>query len=135
MQFPASVSASLRRPAPPELLQELGDRFGERCSGGTVEAGVTRKQLNAAIRDTGLFFSVDPGGPAEMAEVERHNQRIMHRALAMDGACTGEHGAGRHKVPLLAEEFGDSTVGRMRRLKAAWDPLNILNPGKVVLTG
>jgi D-lactate dehydrogenase (cytochrome) len=70
-----------------------------------------------------------------MAEVERHNQRIMHRALAMDGTCTGEHGVGRHKVPLLAEEFGDSAVGLMRRLKAAWDPLNILNPGTVALAG
>jgi D-lactate dehydrogenase (cytochrome) len=56
----------------------------------------------------------------------------MRRALAMDGTCTGEHGVGRHKVPLLDEEFGGPAVDLMRRLKAAWDPLNILNPGKVV---
>jgi D-lactate dehydrogenase (cytochrome) len=76
----------------------------------------------------------DPGNPAEMAEAERLNQRIMRRALAMDGTCTGEHGVGRHKVSLLAEEFGSPAVDLMRRLKAAWDPLNILNPGKVVPT-
>jgi D-lactate dehydrogenase (cytochrome) len=35
-------------------------------------------------------------------------------------------------MALLHEEFGDSGVALMRRLKAAWDPLNILNPGKVV---
>jgi D-lactate dehydrogenase (cytochrome) len=75
---------------------------------------------------------VDPTSPAEMAEAERLNQRVMRRALAMDGTCTGEHGVGLHKVPLLAEEFGDPAVDLMRRLKAAWDPLNILNPGKVV---
>ena len=39
-----------------------------------------------------------------------------------------------HKIALLGEEFGDAGVDLMRRLKAAWDPLNILNPGKVVAT-
>jgi D-lactate dehydrogenase (cytochrome) len=76
----------------------------------------------------------DPGSPAEMDEAERLNQRVMRRALAMDGTCTGEHGVGRHKIALLNEEFGDAAVALMRRLKAAWDPLNILNPGKVVMT-
>ena len=76
----------------------------------------------------------DPGDPAEMEEAERLNQRVMRRALAMDGTCTGEHGVGMHKIPLLGEEFGDGAVDLMRRLKAAWDPLNILNPGKVVTT-
>lgn len=74
----------------------------------------------------------DPNNPAEVEEAERLNQRIMHRALAMDGTCTGEHGVGMHKIPLLREEFGEPAVDLMRRLKIAWDPLNILNPGKVV---
>ena len=52
----------------------------------------------------------------------------------LDGTCTGEHGVGMHKIALLGEEFGDAGVELMRRLKAAWDPLNILNPGKVVTT-
>jgi D-lactate dehydrogenase (cytochrome) len=76
----------------------------------------------------------DPSDPAEMEEAERLNQRVMRRALAMDGTCTGEHGVGMHKIALLDEEFGDPAVDLMRRLKAAWDPLNILNPGKVVTT-
>jgi len=74
----------------------------------------------------------DPGNPAEMEEAERLNQRVMRRALAMDGTCTGEHGVGMHKIALLGEEFGDAAVDLMCRLKTAWDPLNILNPGKVV---
>lgn len=76
----------------------------------------------------------DPNNAAEMQEAERLNQRIMRRALAMDGTCTGEHGVGMHKISLLYEEFGEHAVDLMRRLKTAWDPLNILNPGKVVLT-
>ncbi|MHB1556903.1 MAG: FAD-binding oxidoreductase [Isosphaeraceae bacterium] len=76
----------------------------------------------------------DPNNAAEMDEAERLNQRVMRRALESDGTCTGEHGVGMHKISLLGEEFGDAGVDLMRRLKAAWDPLNILNPGKIVMT-
>jgi D-lactate dehydrogenase (cytochrome) len=76
----------------------------------------------------------DRGDPAEMEEAERLNRRVMRHALALDGTCTGEHGVGMHKISLLGEEFGDAAVDLMRRLKTAWDPLNILNPGKVVMT-
>src|SRR5262249_13487382 len=48
----------------------------------------------------------DPSSPSEIAEAERLNQRVMRRALAMDGTCTGEHGVGMHKISLLDEEFG-----------------------------
>jgi D-lactate dehydrogenase (cytochrome) len=58
----------------------------------------------------------------------------MRRALVIDGTCTGEHGVGLRQIPLLGEEFGDAGVDLMRSLKLAWDPLNILNPGKVVRT-
>ncbi|MHC5544704.1 FAD-linked oxidase C-terminal domain-containing protein, partial [Singulisphaera rosea] len=74
----------------------------------------------------------DPDNPDEMQEAERLNHRAMRRALELDGTCTGEHGVGRHKVELLVEEFGDAGVDLMRRLKLAWDPLNILNPGKIL---
>jgi D-lactate dehydrogenase (cytochrome) len=74
----------------------------------------------------------DPSNPAEMEEAEHLNHHVMRRALAMDGTCTGEHGVGMHKISLLHEEFGDSGVQLMRKLKTAWDPLNILNPGKIV---
>ena len=50
----------------------------------------------------------------------------------MDGTCTGEHGVGMHKMEFLREEHGDDALELMVRLKRAFDPLNILNPGKVV---
>jgi len=74
----------------------------------------------------------NPNDAAEMAEAERLNRRVMRRALAMDGTCTGEHGIGLHKIDLLEEELGPDAVDLMRRLKRAWDPLNILNPRKIV---
>jgi D-lactate dehydrogenase (cytochrome) len=75
---------------------------------------------------------VDPASPAEMEEAERLNQRIVERALKMDGTCTGEHGVGLHKIDFLLDEYGADAVELMARLKRAFDPLNILNPGKVV---
>jgi D-lactate dehydrogenase (cytochrome) len=73
-----------------------------------------------------------PDDPRELSEAERLNQRIVQRALALDGTCTGEHGVGLHKMGFLVEEHGDDAVELMRRIKRACDPLDILNPGKVI---
>ena len=52
-------------------------------------------------------------------------------AIEMGGTCTGEHGIGQGKMPYLSEEMGSATEW-MSRIKRAFDPLNIMNPGKVV---
>ena len=70
--------------------------------------------------------------PREVEEAERLNTRIVERAIAMDGTCTGEHGVGMHKMGFLRAEHGDDALDLMMRLKRAFDPLNILNPGKIV---
>ena len=74
---------------------------------------------------------VDPANPAEVAEAERLNKRVVARALAMDGTCTGEHGVGYGKMGYLAAEFGEA-LDVMRAVKRALDPDGIMNPGKVV---
>ena len=72
--------------------------------------------------------------PREVEEAERLNNRIVERALAMDGTCTGEHGVGMHKMGFLLEEHGADALELMARLKRAFDPLNLLNPGKIIRT-
>jgi D-lactate dehydrogenase (cytochrome) len=74
----------------------------------------------------------DPNIPQEMEEAERLNQSVMQRALRLGGTCTGEHGVGLHKMGLLFDEHGADAMELMRRLKAAFDPHNIMNPGKLV---
>jgi D-lactate dehydrogenase (cytochrome) len=76
-------------------------------------------------------FLIDPDKPEEMAEARRLNERMVYRALAMDGTCTGEHGIGYGKMDFLTAEHGEG-VALMRTIKMALDPDNILNPGKIV---
>ena len=78
-----------------------------------------------------LVFLVDPDDPAEIARVTAANGRLIERALAMDGTCTGEHGIGTGKMKYLEAEFGEA-LEVMRAVKRALDPSNILNPGKIV---
>jgi D-lactate dehydrogenase (cytochrome) len=77
-----------------------------------------------------VIFAIDPDAPDEMAEVEAINARLVERALAMDGTCTGEHGIGIGKQDWLVAELGDA-VDVMRTLKRALDPQNLFNPGKI----
>jgi D-lactate dehydrogenase (cytochrome) len=58
------------------------------------------------------------------------NRRLIERAISMDGTCTGEHGVGQGKIIYLKEEHGEA-VEVMRTLKQAFDPKNIMNPGKM----
>ena len=78
-----------------------------------------------------LVFLFDPNDERELAEVERLNERLVLRALALDGTCTGEHGIGYGKLNFLTAEHGEA-VSLMRGIKKALDPANIMNPGKVV---
>ena len=78
-----------------------------------------------------LVFLIDRDKPEEIAEAERLNDRLVMRALAMEGTCTGEHGVGTGKMKFLVAEHGEA-VSVMRMIKKAIDPQNVMNPGKVV---
>ena len=78
-----------------------------------------------------LVILIDPNSKADMEEAKALNLRVVKRALAMEGTCTGEHGVGLGKQPYLLEELGEA-VDLMRDLKRTFDPENLLNPGKVV---
>jgi D-lactate dehydrogenase (cytochrome) len=75
---------------------------------------------------------VDMDNPAEIAACEAFVDRLVRRALAMEGTCTGEHGVGQKKMKYLEIEHGPEALDLMRVLKRALDPHNIMNPGKIV---
>ncbi|KAJ3744008.1 FAD-linked oxidase-like protein [Lentinula detonsa] len=68
---------------------------------------------------------------AELATAKVVVERMVHRAIAMDGTCTGEHGVGLGKKQYLVEELGAGTVELMKTVKRALDPLGLFNPGKL----
>ncbi|MDQ3006580.1 MAG: FAD-binding protein [Chloroflexota bacterium] len=79
-----------------------------------------------------LLMLVDPAKPEEYAEAERLNERLVQRALAMDGTITGEHGVGLGKMKFMEAEHGATALSVMRVIKNALDPQNLLNPGKLL---
>ncbi len=78
-----------------------------------------------------LCFVLNMDDPKEVAEANRLNDRLVARALSMDGTCTGEHGIGYGKIDFLTAEHGEA-VSLMRMIKKSLDPDNIMNPGKIV---
>ncbi len=79
-----------------------------------------------------LSFLIKRDDSKEIAEAERLNERLVMRALALDGTCTGEHGIGLGKMRFLTAEHGEG-VAVMRAMKKALDPDNIMNPGKIFI--
>ena len=79
-----------------------------------------------------LVILVRPESESDMAEAKALNVRLVERALAMEGTCTGEHGIGWGKKNYLLAEHGEEGVALMATLKHAFDPDNLMNPGKVI---
>lgn len=103
-------------------------------------------QTEADIEETGLVAPIvghvgdgnfhvtvlmDLEDPEEIARAEGFVSRLNMRALAMEGTCTGEHGIGQGKMRYLEKEHG-AGVDLMRSIKQALDPLDIMNPGKII---
>jgi glycolate oxidase len=76
---------------------------------------------------------VDPDDHEAVARARQAERTLFERVVALEGSITGEHGIGFSKAPFLAIELGPDTIALMRRVKHAFDPAGILNPGKIFL--
>jgi len=79
---------------------------------------------------TVILVPPEPDGLARAWDLDR---KIVARALALGGSCSGEHGVGIGKREFLEQEHGAETLAVMRSLKTAIDPRGIMNPGKMFL--
>ncbi|KAJ3854263.1 D-lactate dehydrogenase cytochrome oxidoreductase [Lentinula lateritia] len=103
------------------LTSTIGAHPGSRC--WTTDVCVPVSKLPELVYET----------KKDLAEAGLRSTIVglVHRALDLDGTCTGEHGVGIGKKQYLSEELGEGTVELMRSIKNAVDPLNLLNPGKL----
>jgi len=79
-----------------------------------------------------LTLLIDMDDADEVKRAKALNERLVERALAMDGTCTGEHGVGQGKMKYMLAEHGPAALAAMAAIKRALDPQNIMNPGKIV---
>lgn len=78
-----------------------------------------------------LLIVFDPANSAQFQEAKALSEKVVQKALELEGTCTGEHGIGIGKKAHLEAEH-PSSIGAMRLIKRALDPNNIMNPGKVI---
>ncbi|MEI4473360.1 FAD-binding oxidoreductase [Frigidibacter sp. MR17.24] len=74
----------------------------------------------------------DPGDAAMLGRIKAFVHRLVDRAQAMGGTCTGEHGIGQEKRRYLEAETGAVALSAMAAIKRALDPHDIMNPGKIL---
>jgi D-lactate dehydrogenase (cytochrome) len=99
-----------------------------------VEASGLLAPIAGHVGDGNFHMSllVDMDDRDEVARADAFMHRLVERALAMDGTCTGEHGVGQGKMKYLAAEHGEAALAVMRSIKHALDPQDIMNPGKII---
>ncbi|KAG2062006.1 hypothetical protein BDR06DRAFT_868832 [Suillus hirtellus] len=106
----------------PQLVYETKEDLAKAGLKSTIVGHVGDGNFHALI----LFKDEE-----ELRSAGEAVHRLVHRAIQMDGTCTGEHGVGVGKTEYLVEELGEDTVELMKTVKNAIDPLNLFNPGKV----
>jgi len=99
-----------------------------------IEAAPTPVPLFGHVGDGNFhcMILIRPGDEEDLARAKAFNDRLVNRALAMEGTCTGEHGIGLGKIGSLQKELGSDAIDLMRSIKRTLDPDNLMNPGKVV---
>ena len=76
-------------------------------------------------------FMVDPGDADEVARARAAEPVLFSGVVALEGSISGEHGIGFSKAPFLPIELSAEEIALMQRVKTAFDPNGILNPGKI----
>lgn len=96
------------------------------------QAGITAPVLgHVGDGNFHMVLLIDPDDEDQVRRAEDVNRRLVERAIACGGTCTGEHGVGLGKRKYLRIEHGEA-LEVMRSVKTALDPLGLMNPGKVL---
>jgi glycolate oxidase len=107
-----------------EAIKALEDKYGLRCM-NVFHAG------DGNLHPLILF---DANVPGELERTEAFGAEILELSVAFGGTITGEHGVGHEKIGQMCLQFGDLERATFHRIKHAFDPFTLLNPGKAVPT-
>tara|TARA_B100001741_G_scaffold287931_1_gene265763 strand:- start:1556 stop:1996 length:441 start_codon:yes stop_codon:yes gene_type:complete len=105
-------------------LAALSESYGLRCA-NVFHAG------DGNLHPLILFDSNNPG---ELEKAEKFGADILKLCVSVGGVLTGEHGVGVEKRDLMGEMFSEEDMKQQQRLKCAFDPKHLMNPGKVYPT-
>jgi len=134
--FPASgrispdymcMDSTIPRKRLADMLQAIAameEKYGLRCA-NVFHAG------DGNLHPLILF---DANDPEQLRRCELFGAEILETSVAMGGTVTGEHGVGVEKLNSMCTQFTPQENAQMFALKAAFDPLSLLNPGKVIPT-
>ncbi|WP_454683764.1 FAD-linked oxidase C-terminal domain-containing protein [Ancylobacter moscoviensis] len=118
------MDGTIPRKALPEVLnrmEQMSEKYGLRC-GNVFHAG-----------DGNLhpLICYDANKPGELEKAEAFGADILLLCVEVGGVLTGEHGVGVEKRDLMPSMFDETDLAHQQRLKCAFDPDALLNPGKV----
>ena len=113
---------------PRPRLAEMVDRIDEIAGRHDVPIATFGHAGDGNLHPTGV---VDQRDDAAIERAHKAFGEIFAAAIELDGTITGEHGVGAAKLPYLRARLGADQLALLRRIKAAFDPAGILNPGKL----
>lgn len=115
---------------PPDRLAEACNQIATSCQRYGYETPV----IFGHVRDGNIHFMIadDFSDPERVFAFGRFTEEIVDLVLALGGNLKAEHGTGRAMAPFVARQFGDELFQLIKRLKLAFDPNLILNPGVIV---
>jgi glycolate oxidase len=105
-------------------IQQLERKYGLRCA----------NVFHAGDGNLHPLIMYDAGKPGELERTEAFGGEILERSVQLGGTVTGEHGVGVEKLGPMCAQFASKELELFHRLKAAFDPAGLLNPGKAVPT-
>jgi len=113
---------------PRSMLPEMVRMVQEVSASLGVGIGLGGHAGDGNIHPTILHFQTSP-------ELDEKSQvaigELLKKGLELGGTISGEHGIGIHKAEFLAWDLGEAQIELMKRVKRAFDPLDIMNPGKI----
>jgi len=113
---------------PRSRIAEMVDFIQEVAERHQLKIGTFGHAGDGNLHPTAVLDSADEGA---VLRARAAFDEIFARAIELDGTITGEHGIGISKLPFLERQLGTDHMALLRRIKAAFDPNGILNPGKL----